>query len=89
MKASCFQPAPDRKLTASDLFVVVSISSCNSCPKAVVGGTVGLKEEQDAIVGAFGVQLLKEDFTGFDLDDTDRDVQKWKISWDEISILSE
>jgi len=89
LKASCFQPAPDRKLTASDLFAVVSISTCNDCPKAVAGGTVGLKDEQDAIMAAFHTQLRVEDFTGFDLDDADRDAQKWKIDWSEISILSQ
>lgn len=88
LKASCFQPTPDRKLSPSDLFVVVGINACNACPKAT-GGTVGLKNEQDAILAAFHAQLGHEDFTGFELDDADRDASKWKIDFSEVEIISQ
>lgn len=88
LKPGLFNSDTGAKLTPSDFFAVVSISSCNGCPKAI-GGTVGLKDEQDAITAAFHAQLCVENFTGFDLDDSDRDASKWKINWDEVEILSQ
>jgi len=85
LKVSVFQP----KLSPSDLFAVVGIGTCNDCPMAM-GGTVGIEDEQNAIIAAFDKQLRVENFTGFEqLGNDDRNVAKWKIMWDEISIVSE
>jgi len=72
----------------SDLFAVVTINTCNDCEQAR-GGQVGLKSDMDAIRTAFAQQLQVEDFTGFDLDDEDRDVRRWIVHWDDIGIISD
>lgn len=73
----------------SDLFSVVSMSSCNGCPKASEG-TVALKSDQTAIRVAFDKQLKIEDFSSFpDLADEDRDHRRWNIDWGQIEIISE
>ena len=89
IKVSMFEPRPgaSKPLRPADLFAVVSVTTCNTCPKAS-DGTVALKNERDAIRAAFHAQLQVEDFTGFDLNDEDRDHRRWSIHWDKITIIS-
>jgi hypothetical protein len=77
--------SPGSPFQPIDRFVSVVIDQCNGC-KFAGAGTIGIKKDQDAILEAFAAQLKKEDFTGFDLSDEDRDVRRWTIHWDDVEV---
>ena len=85
IKSSIWNADPKNPKKPSDLFAVISVSTCNGCLMASAG-TVAIKSEQDAIRRAFDAQLKVEDFSGFDLTDEDRDHRRWSIHWEDISI---